>query len=678
MSRRRRYTLIAAGALLIATVGVPDATATVTVCTPGTVCLPGSSFESGDGNQIVNFGDSTSATDQANRDWATASATTLHYLDTADLPPGTGDNSFGQGAKEDIPNPNIVSGSIPKNKSDLSDFLTAYETKSVASVNNTFLYLGWKRLNTLGNANMDFEFNQNPTQTYANPASTGTPLRTAGDLLITFDFPGSGTPVLSMFKWVTSTNGAASDCYSSNALPCWGKGSLGNLSGAGVTEANAGVSSDGLFGEAGINLTAAGAFNATGCTTFGDGLLKSRSSSSFTSEIKDYVQLAHNSISVSNCGNITIQKKDDSNAAVPGATFAMYKDSGYTLPALAGSTTLAAAATAADTTITVADATKLPAGTGFDVYVDSEWMRVTARATNVLTVDRGVKADGVTATTAAAHLNGATVQAVKSCTTSGDTVLSPSGDHVATCTITGLPFATYYPVETTTPAGYQTVTGITGVPLTAANTPVSVELTDNRDPATVKVTKVDDAGNPLPGAVFYLYTDSDGSGTLDSGEPQTSYTCTTKTALQATLAEPVGTCNITGIVTAGDYIVHETSAPSGYDVADDQAITVALGHTYNLASLAGHGSFVDPHRYTVVVLVCRESDHTLYKSGVTLTPPSSATSVNSVTTSLGSSGPTEAQLCGANGLASVTGTSVYPGNHAGSYDAAIVVPTAQP
>lgn len=679
LTRTRRRLLCAAAVVLGAgMLGVPPATGVSsdpcpTTATPTVVCLPNSTFESGDGNKTLDW---TATSPAVERDWD-APGTGVHYLDTADKPSGTGDDSFGQGAKEDIPNPNIVSGSIPKNKSDLSDFFTAYETKTVGTANKTFLYLGWQRYNTLGNANMDFEFNQNPNQTYVNPTGTGTPTRTAGDILITFDFPGSGSPVLSMFKWTTT--GSTSQCFSSNALPCWGQGTLGNLSAASVTEANAGVSSDGTFGEAGINLTDSGAFSTTGCTTFGDGLLKSRSSSSFTSEIKDFIQLPKNSISVSNCGSITFQKQDDQGtpAAVAGATFALYSDSAYTTPVTAGSTTLASAVTAAATTITVTDATKLPAGTGFDVIVGSEWMRVTGRSNNVLTVDRGVKADGLTATTAAAHSAGDAVTGVASCTTTGDTVVTGVG-HVATCTIANLFFGDYYPVETTTPAGYQTVTDIPVVHLTATSSPVSVTYTDNRAPSTVKITKVDDAANPLGDAVFTLWNDVDNSDTLNTGDTTTAYTCTTKTAATATLQDPIGTCRITGIVTAGEYIVHETTTPAGYDAAPDQALTIALGTSYDLAALTGHSAFVDPHRYTVMVLVCRESDHTLYGSGVNLTPPTPGTSVTSPTTSLGASGPTEAQLCGAGGLASVTGTSVYPGKHAGSYNAAVTVPTAPP
>ena len=75
---------------------------------------------------------------------------------------------------------------------------------------------------------MDFEFNQSSTAS----ANGVTKVRTAGDMLITFDFGGSGAPVLSLGKWVTS--GAASQCEASNTVPCWGK--LVNLSSSGVAD----------------------------------------------------------------------------------------------------------------------------------------------------------------------------------------------------------------------------------------------------------------------------------------------------------------------------------------------------------------------------------------------------------------------------------------------------------
>src|SRR5262249_73848 len=66
--------------------------------------LPGSTFEI-DGNLIVNGAGAL--------DWANAP-----QLATAtDLQTGQGDNSFGQGTKENTPVPSVVNGSIPNNKS---------------------------------------------------------------------------------------------------------------------------------------------------------------------------------------------------------------------------------------------------------------------------------------------------------------------------------------------------------------------------------------------------------------------------------------------------------------------------------------------------------------------------------------------------------------------------------
>jgi hypothetical protein len=169
--------------------------------------LAPSTFEGGDGNLVPNSA--------GNTDWSTVSG-----LNTGvDLASGGGDNSFGQGTKEDSPNVTVVSGSIPPNKSDLTRFYEASEFVSGANGGN-FLYLAWERSNVLGSANMDFEINQATTAGLGSPGAH-TINRTAGDLLVTFDFTnGGGRPTLGLLKWVTT--GSASQCFSSSSLPCWG------------------------------------------------------------------------------------------------------------------------------------------------------------------------------------------------------------------------------------------------------------------------------------------------------------------------------------------------------------------------------------------------------------------------------------------------------------------------
>lgn len=272
--------------------------------------LAGSTFEGNDGDLVV--------TTPGNTDWANVA----HRNTGIDKPTGQTDNAFGQGAKEDNAGVTVVTGAIPPNKNDLTRF---YEASEQAANGDILLYLGWERLVNIGNANLDFEINQKTTSGFST--STTGPItlnRTAGDLLVTYDFGGSGTPTLGLNFWLTAAAGnTASQCFSANALPCWGKHvTLGSTTAEGavntatVTEPIAGGTlGAGLFGEAAINLTAAGVFPPGVCEAFGSAFVKSRSSSSFTAELKDFI--APIAVDISNCGSITINKVTQ-NEPVPG------------------------------------------------------------------------------------------------------------------------------------------------------------------------------------------------------------------------------------------------------------------------------------------------------------------------------------------------------------------------
>jgi hypothetical protein len=257
-----------------------------------------------------------------------------------DLVASKSDNALGQGTKEDDTSVSIVDGQIPPNKDDLSRFYinqeTANQTTGIFTKGDNLLYLAWERSNLLGSAHMDFELNQNPIG--ITPTSTGTINinRTAGDVLIDFDFGGSGVPTLQWHKWETSAvhdpGTPSTVCAASNTFPCWGVaitiGSAGEasvngavvydynppnapttLNGTTTTQQNKTTVSS-TFGEAGIDLQAAGIFTSFQCTRFGDAWLKSRSSgSSFVSELKDFI--APLPVNISNCGEIKIIKNTD-------------------------------------------------------------------------------------------------------------------------------------------------------------------------------------------------------------------------------------------------------------------------------------------------------------------------------------------------------------------------------
>ena len=271
--------------------------------------LTGSTFAGGDGNLL------TSPTTFGTTDWQNVAGLNPGF----DLPSGTGDNSFGQGTKEDNAAVTVVSGSIPPNKSNLTRF---YEASEIGTNGHNFLYLAWERTNNLGSANMDFEINQAITPGLGT-AGPHTINRTAGDLLVTYDFTnGGGKPTLGLLFWVTS--GPTSQCFSSNSLPCWGNHVTLNGSDSIGAVNNLDPVNDPLFpnapnyinpvpalqfGETAIDLTTAGVFPPGTCEAFGSAFLKSRSSASFTAEVKDFI--APVPINISNCGSIKIIKHTD-------------------------------------------------------------------------------------------------------------------------------------------------------------------------------------------------------------------------------------------------------------------------------------------------------------------------------------------------------------------------------
>jgi hypothetical protein len=104
-----------------------------------------------------------------------------------DLTSGSGDNSFGQGTKEDTAVPSVVDGSIRPNKSDL---LTVGVVLERPPAGGRFLHVYWHRVQEpQGTTNMDFEFNQSSTLS----GNGVTPVRTSGDILIQYDLAQGGT-----------------------------------------------------------------------------------------------------------------------------------------------------------------------------------------------------------------------------------------------------------------------------------------------------------------------------------------------------------------------------------------------------------------------------------------------------------------------------------------------------
>jgi hypothetical protein len=254
------------------------------------------------------------------------------------------DSGFAGGTKQDD-NCATVTGARAPNKDDLKRVYVASNTVG----GDVFLELAWVRIpqnTTSPSAHIGFEFNQSDVP--CGPASDGLVQRTAGDMLIVYDFEGGATdtPTITLRRWVTSGT-----CeVSSKSPPCWGPAT--NLTALGFAEAKVntfGSVSDAIappppappqtlgtneFGEAGINLTDAGVFSPTECVAFGKTYAVSRSSgNSGTAQMKDLV--GPGDINITNCGRVIIRKVTDPSPDPTDTTFT-YATTGGLVPATFG------------------------------------------------------------------------------------------------------------------------------------------------------------------------------------------------------------------------------------------------------------------------------------------------------------------------------------------------------
>jgi hypothetical protein len=239
-------------------------------------------------------------------DWNTVPSSSL--LVKPDAPSGSGDDSFTGGTSENSTTPTIASGSIPPNKSDLQDFGIFRESNA----SGKFLNLFWSRVNApSGTVDMDFELNKiacDGTAALCSNNGVGfvTPLRSNGDRLITYDLANGGTvPTISIYTWSgTSSSGSWSNgtVISGAAGEALGSINYDPISDGG-TNTNLGAKSALTFGEVSISYKALfGHSGSSGCGAFGSVYLKSRSSNTFTDELKDFV--APESVQITNCTTI--------------------------------------------------------------------------------------------------------------------------------------------------------------------------------------------------------------------------------------------------------------------------------------------------------------------------------------------------------------------------------------
>ena len=216
----------------------------------------------------------------------------------ADLASGQNDNSYGGGSKEDDTCPGVGTGSIPNNKSDLKTFGAYVESEANGP---GYLNLYWTRVqDPSGTTLMDFELNQSSTKC----ANGVNPVRTAGDLLIEYRIEqGGAVASIKVREWTGSVWGPATDLTAANQAA----GTINSTPILAADSGGLGALSARTFGEAQLDLDFI--FDDGKCESFGSAFLKSRSSDSFTSQLKDFIAPAP--VNITNCGKVIIRKQTD-------------------------------------------------------------------------------------------------------------------------------------------------------------------------------------------------------------------------------------------------------------------------------------------------------------------------------------------------------------------------------
>ncbi|HET7830127.1 MAG TPA: hypothetical protein VFL03_11250, partial [Candidatus Limnocylindrales bacterium] len=258
------------------------------------------------------------------------------------------DNAWGQGDKSDCFLAKGLSGAgacvtqvfgIGASKTDLQYHGIGLEK---GSDGHDYLYSGIKRLQaggvTSSNANYNVEVNQ-LLEAYkpAAPICTGTTTgacnmwRSPGDLTFMTDWGGNQsscdvpTPAICAYVWIDFSTGAGktpspqgSTCFNAKAAPCWGILPNGSAKLSDNPNKAAGSINDtaatqpSTFSEIAVDLNASGLVEPGACETFRNVWAHSRSSSSFTAELKDFI---FGNVSISTCTGTTTELHERTSSA---------------------------------------------------------------------------------------------------------------------------------------------------------------------------------------------------------------------------------------------------------------------------------------------------------------------------------------------------------------------------
>ena len=276
-----------------------------------------------DGNQVLDHVPDPAESDPGAIDWATVK-TDSRITQWASIE----DDGISQidSAKEQDP----TTWACAKNEAPPKDDILRLYLASQISAAGQFLHIGYVRATGTGDTDVDIEFNR-VTGDFSCPGGVGR-VRSAGDLLISFIFPGGdGAAVVDVYRWdPTTAVGADGDLNPADGH--WNHLATPNVAGA----TNAGIINDVFngggslaartFGELSIDLGAFFAGGLLSCPGLGFVSPHSRASHSFTSDLKDI--LPETQFSLSDCGSLKLKKVNDLGEPMKDVTFGLYQNNG--------------------------------------------------------------------------------------------------------------------------------------------------------------------------------------------------------------------------------------------------------------------------------------------------------------------------------------------------------------
>jgi hypothetical protein len=286
---------------LLAALLAVSALAILAASASAAITVPPSNFEGGDGDLIVNHGGT---------DWATPAP----HLSQVTDDDSAAFSAFVTGSKEQDPgNWDLGPASAPSK----ADILHAAYANDVVG-GDLYFYGAFQRLDGSGNANVSFELNRLPG-TFAN-GNDNVPIRSEGDLLITFDGNNSNGVRVGMCIWHGDRDGESSSATGAGnfgwyTLPGFGTGQKlkgndnctllttvsnatatgsmnnGSVNASSLNQFSASIA-DNQFGEMSVNVS--DALRRSGiispCVAFGSAWIHSRSSDAPLSSMQDFVQ----------------------------------------------------------------------------------------------------------------------------------------------------------------------------------------------------------------------------------------------------------------------------------------------------------------------------------------------------------------------------------------------------